>query len=225
MQNMDTKKTSFGKKLKTLAINLLIMAAACGAALWITMAWLDSYTHHGQSTQVPDLSGMTITQAAAELERCGLQGKIIDSTYIKGRPSKTVISHTPEKGQSVKTGRTIYLTINSSETPLKEVPDVANNSSLREAEARLQANGFKLKDIEYVPDEAREWVVGIKYRGRLLGQSEKIPEGSELTLLVGAEGLQLPDSAKIYIDSLLLKEEEQLPAKEEKPDVDASWFN
>ena len=125
----------------------------------------------------------------------------------------------------MKTGRTIYLTINSSETPLKEVPDVANNSSLREAEARLQANGFKLKDIEYVPDEAREWVVGIKYRGRLLGQSEKIPEGSELTLLVGAEGLQLPDSAKIYIDSLSLKEEEQLPAKEEKPDVDASWFN
>ena len=39
----------------------------------------------------------------------------------------------------VKEGRIIYLTINAINIPLQAVPDVADNSSLRQAEARILA--------------------------------------------------------------------------------------
>ena len=64
-------------------------------------------------------------------------------------------------------GRTIYLTVTTSKVPLVKLPDLIDNSSLRQAEAKLKAMGFKLTEPEYVSGE-QDWIYGIKYRGRSL---------------------------------------------------------
>lgn len=212
-------------RFRMLCINILAMIVTGCLLVWGALAWLDSYTNHGESVKVPQMEGMTIAQAQAELDRAGLKFQVVDSSYIKDMPSGAIISHTPEGGQTVKTGRVIYLTVNSAKVPMKEVPDVANNSSLREAEAKLLATGFKLGEIEYVPEEAREWVVGVKYKDRVLRQGEKVPEGSTLVLLVGAEGLVLSDSAKIYRDTVSGPQTTESQTITEEPEVDDSWFN
>ena len=84
----------------------------------------------------------------------------------------------------MKEGRTVYLTVNTLDVPLRAIPDVADNSSLRQAQAKLLNAGFKLNQIQLVNGE-KDWVYGVKYQGRQLAAGEKIPLGASLTLMVG----------------------------------------
>ena len=117
----------------------------------------------------------------------GLVCIVSDSSYVKTLPAGCILEYNPAAGQKVKEGRTIYLTINTIEVPLHIVPDVADNSSLRQAEARILASGFKLAEIQYIPGE-KDWVYGVKYKGRQLSIGEKVPTGAVLTLMVGDGG-------------------------------------
>lgn len=120
----------------------------------------------------------------------------------------------------MKEGRIIYLTINAINIPLQVVPDVADNSSLRQAEARILASGFKLNDIEYVAGE-KDWVYGVKYQGRMLAIGEKVPMGATLTLMAGNGSKELLEG-----DSLSVNEgtETQEPVSSENSAADESWF-
>ena len=144
------------------------------------------------------------------LERYTMQGLVAvvtDSGYNKTLPSGTVLEQTPANNSQVKPGREIYLTINTTRTPTLPMPDIADNSSLREAEARLTAMGFKLSPCEYVDGE-RDWVYGVKYRGKNIFGGDRISIDAELTLQVGS-GSFGDDS--LYVsgdDSISVMEEE-----------------
>jgi hypothetical protein len=64
------------------------------------------------------------------------------------------------------------------------VPDIADNSSLRQAESRLRAAGFLLTPHDTIDGEL-DWGYGIRYNGRELKGEELIPEGATLTLIIG----------------------------------------
>jgi beta-lactam-binding protein with PASTA domain len=174
---------SFGKN-RFFWVNLLGMIIAACMLVFIVLMALDSYTHHGQAVIVPDAKGMRIFQAEELFRAKGLRCVVSDSVYVKDRPAGCVIDHIPAGGRKVKDGRTIYLTINTLSVPLQSVPDVADNSSLRQAQARILASGFKLTANEPVGGE-KDWVYNIKYNGRALAPGDKVPVGSTLTLVVG----------------------------------------
>ena len=96
--------------------------------------------------------------------------------------------------------------------PKVAIPDIIDNSSFRQAEARLRALGFKLTDPEYIEGE-KDWIYGVKYNGKKLTSGEKIPREAVLTLCVGRDE-QKGDSNQT--DSLRLNGE--------KPIIDESWF-
>ena len=91
----------------------------------------------------------------------------------------------PKGGSMVKSGREIYLTINSRESPSVSFPDIADNCSMREAQDRLQQLGFRLGPMELVPGD-KDWVYGVKCRGRLVMTGERVPTDAMITLLVGS---------------------------------------
>ena len=67
--------------------------------------------------------------------------------------------------------------------------------------------GFKLSPVEYVDGE-RDWVYGVKYRGKNIFGGDRIPIDAELTLQVGS-GSFGDDS--LYVsgdDSISVMEEE-----------------
>lgn len=204
-------------------LNIAGMVLAVVLLVFGTLKWIDIYTHHGEAILVPDVKGMSVADAARVFGNRRLAFAVSDSTYVKDKPAGCILDYNPSAGQKVKEGRTIYLTINTLNIPLQAIPDVADNSSLRQAEASMLASGFKLDSVEYIPGE-RDWVYGVKYRGRMLSLGEGVPMGATLTLVAGngKDSLDLlNDSLMMMRDSLIVP---QQPATEEEPIIDDSWF-
>ena len=134
-------------------------------------------------------------------------------------PEHGKIGTDPGAGQKVKEGRTIYLTINTLSIPLRAIPDVADNSSLRQAQAKVLAAGFKLTEIQLMNGE-KDWVYGIKYQGRSLEAGDKVPLGAALTLMVGNG-----ENEPLESDSIENVEGTEEPAtSESSSSQDDSWF-
>ena len=145
---------------------------------------LDYYTHHGEGIVVPDLKGMSYDKACRLVAERGLDIVVNDSGYSKQYPANSVLAQTPAFGQKVKQGRVIYVTINSPHSPTFAVPDIVDNSSVREAEARLQAMGFRLT-APLLIDGEKDWVYGILCQGRRISNGDRITMDYPLTLMVG----------------------------------------
>ena len=193
-------------------INLIAMPVVVIAVILGVLHWLDVYTHHGESIIVPNVNGLPVKEAQNEFNKKNLRVEIVDSNYVKGILAGAVLEQKPAAGSKVKIGRTIYLTINTGEAPKVTIPDIIDNSSFRQAEARLRALGFKLTEPEYIEGE-KDWIYGVKYNGKELTSGEKIPREAVLTLCVGDDKLK---GDSIQTDSLRIEAE--------KPIVDESWF-
>ena len=127
---------------------------------------------------------MTFTDARSLILEDGLNILVADSGYNKKLPANCVLAQNPGPGTLVKSGHTIYVTVNSPSSPTFAIPDIVDNSSYREAEAKLTAMGFKLLPPKLVPGE-KDWVYGILCRGRRVASGENISIETPLTLMIG----------------------------------------
>lgn len=195
--------------LNLIAMIVVVIAIALG-----TLKWLDNYTHHGEAVVVPNVKGLPIRQAESEIYKQSLRSVTIDSNYVKGMTPGAVLEQNPTGGAKVKEGRTIYLTINMDSAPKVSVPDIMDNSSLRQAEAKLRALGFKVTEPKYISGE-RDWVYSVTYKGRTLNAGDKIPHEAVLTLHVGN------GSDSMINDSTLI---DSTAIGNDIPVIDKSWF-
>ena len=200
------------KNNKVFWANLIAMPIVVIAVIFGVLHWLDTYTHHGESIIVPNINGLPLEEAGKELSKKNLELEVVDSNYVKGMPAGAVLEQKPVAGAKVKIGRTIYLTINTGEIPKVAIPDIIDNSSYRQAEARLRAMGFKLTEPEYIEGE-KDWIYGVKFNGKELTSGEKIPREAVLTLCVGDDELK---GDSIRTDSLTIQSDKTI--------VDESWF-
>ena len=162
-----------------LAMVLVVVALAFGVKYW-----LDVYTRHGEGIEVPKIEGIVYQNARAMLEERELYVVITDSGYNKKLPAGCILAQNPGPGMKVKAGHTIYVTVNSPSSPTFAIPDVVDNSSYREAEAKLVAIGFKLEPPQQVEGE-KDWVYGILCRGRRVSTGDRVSIDAPLTLLIG----------------------------------------
>ena len=187
---MNQQKGNAGKKKmsgKKILFHLIAMAIVVVTIPYLVLAWLDSYTHHGESYAVPNVCGMQLEDAKQLLRENHLDLEIVDYKYKKGAAENEVVEQNPIAGFNVKEGRKIMLTMSSSNRPMSMVPSVIDNSCLREAEARLKSSGFLVKSVEKIGGE-KDWVYAVKYDGRKLSNGESVPKGAALVIVVGAGG-------------------------------------
>lgn len=203
------------KKNRAFWLNLIAMPIVVIAVIFGVLHWLDEYTHHGQSIIVPNVKGLPLKQAEAEFTKKNLNTVVVDSNFVKGMPAGSVLEQKPESGAKVKIGRAVYLTINTAEMPKVAIPDIIDNSSYRQAEARLRALGFKLTAPEIISGE-KDWVYGVKYQNKELLNGEKIPRESVLTLCIGDDEMK---TDSLNTDSLIVGS-----SKGTNPVIDESWF-
>ena len=181
--------------------NIIAMVVVLAGVIFGVLAALDAYTRHGEAVVVPDVKGLSLAEAQTMFADRGLNCVVADSSYVKNLPA----DYSPTAGQRVKEGRMVYLTINALDIPLQEVPDVADNSSVRQAEARLLTAGFRLTNNDSIPGE-KDWVYAVKYRGNsleigaTLEIGAKVPMGAILTLVIG-NGEEAPADS-LQVDSL-----------------------
>ena len=168
---------------------------------------IDLYTHHGEEIAVPDVRHKAFSDASSVLEDVGLKVVVKDTGYVKTLAPDCILDQTPAPGEKVKSGRIVYVTINSPHTPTLTLPDVIDNSSLREAMAKLTSMGFKLGAPEYVAGE-RDWVYGITVKGRHVVAGDKISVEETLIIQVG-NGLRDDTDSVDYIAPVYPEEMEE----------------
>ena len=195
--------------------NLSAMVVVVVGLLVGVFFWLESYTRHDVSVTVPDVKGLLRAEAESILRQNRLTPVISDSTYNTSRPGGIVLDMNPAQGAVVKDGRAVYLTVNTTRPPMRVLPNLIDNSSLREAEAKLLAMGFKLDKNDSIEGE-KDWIYGIKYRGASLSNGDELPVGATLVLEVGSGeyGMGVEDSLYNTRDT----------AAEEAESIDDSWF-
>lgn len=164
--------------------NLLAMLVVAGVLCLLALRGINAYTHHGETVEVPQIVGVLESDARYTLEKLGLVMVKAETGYDKRKPTGCILAQQPEAGTKVKVGRQIYLTINSADSPTRALPDIADNSSLREAQAKLTALGFKLGPVEYISGD-QDWVYAVKCRGRFVYAGEQVPTDVPLILQVG----------------------------------------
>ena len=164
--------------------NLLAMAIVAVGLVWGVFKWLDHYTDHDVAVSVPEVIGLQWDEAEALLRKHTLTPVVSDSTYNPSKPGGIILDMTPAQGSVVKEGRSVYLTVNTNRPPMRVIPDLIDNSSLREAEAKLKAMGFVLAENDTIEGE-QDWIYGIKYKGASLKNGDEVPLGATLVLEVG----------------------------------------
>ena len=206
---MTIKEFFSFKTNKFFWLNIVAMIVVVVVMIFGVLKWMDVYTHHGETVVVPDVKGMTTEEAAKMFRNRGLVAVISDTKYVKDKAAGIILELKPGAGEKVKT----------LDVPLRVIPDVADNSSLRQAQAKLLSAGFKLNEVQLVNGE-KDWVYGVKYQGRQLTAGEKIPMGASLTLMVGDGAGDTVEEDSIDID---LDTEEPV-ASESSSTQDDSWF-
>lgn len=199
MKEKNTSNKSLTQKQKNILVvvlNLLAMAAVVALLPYLALLWVDSYTNHGETCEVPDVCGVQLDEAVSALGAEKLGCTIIERRYEENAAEDEVIMQHPQQGSLVKEGRKIGLVVNTSVKPNRSVPSVIDNRTYREAESHILAAGFVIKSVETIPGE-KDWVYELRYNGRSLANGEAIPQGSALTVVVGS-GEEKEDETPVF---------------------------
>lgn len=174
-------------KLKFFLLNLLIaVIVICGISLYV-LYWLDDYTRHGSFIPVPSFYHMTPEEAEAVATQDRLRIQIIDSVYDNNAKPGTVIEQSPVSGAKVKENRLIHLTINA-HSPEKIIFPNLRNAAYRQTLQTLEARGFRIGYIEYVPSEFKNLVLQLKNNGNEIQPGAKLPKGAIIDIVLGDGG-------------------------------------
>lgn len=203
---------------KYLWYNLLAMVGVVVLLCLVLNIGLNVYTLHGQSVEVPDVHHKSMVEARALLEEAGLTVLVGDTGYVKELPADCVLEQSLEPGKRVKKGHSITLIVNASSTPTLTLPDIVDNSSSREAMARLKAMGFKVGMPEFVDGE-KDWVYGILVDGKTCAVGDKIPISKTVVIQVGNGLLSSEDSVN-YVDYNVYGGESDVEDQQEADEID-----
>ena len=176
---------------------------------------MDVYTHHGEAIPVPNIRHKSQADAERLLQDQGLAMMVTDTGYVKTLPANYILEQIPVAGEKVKSGHVVYVIINSGNTPTITLPDIIDNSSLREAIAKLKAMGFKVGPPKYITGE-KDCVYGVTLRGKNVATGVKIPVDATVTVLAG-NGERGADDAINYVDPVYPQDEKTV---EGEGDVD-----
>lgn len=196
---MNTSEFLSKFKSRYLWGNIAAMVAVVFVACLGVKFGLDIYTHHGEVISVPNVRHKAYGDAEYLLEQSGLEVVVSDTGYVPGMQPDCILEQSPEPGEKVKSGHIVYLTINAPHTPTITVPDIIDNSSLREAMAKLSAMGFKLTQPSFVDGE-KDWVYGLTVKGRHVVAGDKVSVNDYITIEAG-NGMRDADMDVNYTDA------------------------
>lgn len=177
-------------------VNLLAALLLVGLLVLGLLWMLGNITNHGEYETVPGVSGKDIKEARRLLQEKGFDVEVQDSVWDEKLQPLLVVKQSPVANQLVKAGRTIYLTINRSQPPLVDLPNLVG-LSFRNAELYLKQLGLKLGDTLRRPDIAKDAVLDQLYQGQPVKPGFRLFAGSSLSLVLGSgigeEEMEVPN--------------------------------
>lgn len=182
----EKKRTmSTGRAVRITLLNLLAMVVVGALIIVGALYLLDVYTHHGEAVKVPDLSGMTLSEAQTAVRSMDLDLEIVDSIYTEGIAPGVILKTSPGPESIIKKHRTIFLTTNTTTVEQVVMPAVYDTSR-RRAQAALRSAGFVDVTIKMVPGRYNDLAVEVSDRqtGQVIQPGTKLPFNTPLVLSI-----------------------------------------
>ena len=159
----------------TLLIHIGLMILASVIIVLLALLWMNLFTHHGSSVEIPDIYGLPESEAEQLLDKAHLRYEIIDSVYTTEVPKGAVYDLTPKAGSKVKAGRIIFITLNAYYPRNGIIPSLIDVSE-RQARARLISLGFENITPSYVAGSFDGLVMGVQLpSGQTLAPGTRVP--------------------------------------------------
>lgn len=193
-------------KSRRFLINIVLAAILFVALLYLVFAWMNSYTNHGESYDVPDITKMPLNEAINLLDENGFRYQIEDSVYSESHLPGVVVRQMPEATfrdpqtgdvmpNKVKQGRRFYLIVNKKSMPIVSMPKVTGKSK-KMALAHLSNLGLEM-EIKYKNNNVcDDCVLEQRYNGNVIKPGDKIRRGEKVTIVLGktsGEVVSIPD--------------------------------
>jgi len=170
---------------RAFVINVALVIVLFFVGIFGIRAWLDFYTDHGESIEVPDLKSYSLTEVEEILSELNLHYEVIDSAdYNPEYPRGSVVGQIPSASKRVKEGRAIFLTINPRREKQIRMPDIIDRSK-RQAISYLENYQLKIGELIYVPDMARDVVLGMEVNGKEVKPGDRVEVNSIVDLILG----------------------------------------
>ncbi len=169
---------------KTFYKQLGLIGITMGLGLLVLLFCLRLYTHHGETIEMPDFSGIQINEVDSLMEANTLRYLVIDSIFNETKEPGSIVEQDPVAGAHVKENRRIYLTIiakRKKEVPMPRLIDL----SLRRAIVKLNTLGLEVGELSYVPDMAKNAVLKQTVNGEKVKQGTFLPTGTKVDLVLG----------------------------------------
>lgn len=164
-------------------LNAILISVVGLLLMWFAFVFMDIWTHHGETAQVPNVTQRNFYEARNILEDIGFDIEV-DSMFDPHIKHGLVVDQSPKPNEVVKAGRTVYLKINSFYPEMKTVDDNLLHISSLQAQRTLQAMGFTRIIMKTTIGENDDEVVDIRYDGRKLKSGTKVPVTAEVTIFV-----------------------------------------
>jgi beta-lactam-binding protein with PASTA domain len=198
---------------KIFFMNLLKLVGGALLLGFMLMFGLKCYTNHGESRQVPDLTGLTLKDAQKLARSKGLQLVVSDSLFKPDKKPNVVLDQTPKPLSRVKQNRNIYLSITKSSALMTEFPQYRTGESLwgkdyNDVRRSLRAKNIDVRVVARVFNEAENTVLEFIYAGDTLTERVKrlekieVPEYSTIDVVVAEAGTDKVDIPKLVCQSL-----------------------
>ncbi len=171
-------------KSKYFFINLGLAILIGVFAFWYSFKSLNSFTHHGETVVVPNFSNVKTEELDNFISDKSLTYEIIDSIFDFKVAGGVVVKQDPEKNESVKQNRTVYLTVSAKLAPLVKMPNIVD-ASMRQALALLESYGLKVGKRKYQADPCVNCVLSQSMNGNSIEPGTMIPKGSYIDLVLG----------------------------------------
>ena len=175
---------------------IMVIFIVCAISLGIIASFLLA-NYLAPQVSVPDVTGLSISDASLELEKVGLEYEIEEKVFNNDAPKNFVISQTPEKDVEIRTNVIVQLVI-SLGPDTAVIPNVIGMSKT-EAESAITNAGFVVK--EYIYEYNDEYEKDIVYDQRPIGDIEA-KEKTEITLYIsnGKDTVTMPKLTNNTLD-------------------------
>ena len=179
----------------------ILMAIVVTAVIFIlTILFLRLFTRHGREIEMPSYAGRSAQELTQHGRSEGFVFVVNDELYENGATPGTVLKQNPLPGEKVKRGRKVYLTVAAAEPPTIKMLEL-RDLSLRQAQIMIESQGLVLDKMIEKPSPYENVVLEVLYKGHSIAQGTPIKQGEKITLVVGKDIGDLPDSDSTNTES------------------------
>ncbi len=186
---------------QSFVFHLIIVLMLCSMLFALFFAALNMVTAHGKEQRLPGVKGKDISTAIKELKALHFEVNV-DSTFDPLAQPLTVLKQMPDSGMTVKTGRTVFLTVNMLK-PIKITMPNLVGLSFASARLLLRNNKLILGDTTYKASNTKGSILEQNCNGNPAWAGKLIQQGSKIDLVLGAgAGRQEHDMPDVFGQTL-----------------------